>query len=336
MNSKSIYERKIKGLDNSVWLFMCITMLLSMILLTSFLLDRKNCIPFTFKITPKTDSGYYTEKNLSFSLSTSAKNVTWDFGDGTPVKTGVYVSHEYHKAGKFNVTVSIKEGCEETQEITVKKSLLDHSTGNEIEGPVTIAIEKEAEFNCSIYGSSWRWEVMDHPEIKANTEKLGTAKFRFTNGGTYYVQVILDDDRTKSYTKEIVVTDSRVKPKSTELNDIKPIFTDQRGLKKPEPTQQPQQPQETKTGITYISNKSFKDLLDGVISDDNSSKPLIYFDKFLNNGKETTVKIEGSSSMSFNKFYNFLKNNGSLIITNVILARDPEQKVMFISVTFSK
>jgi PKD domain len=334
MNPKSIYERKMKGLDNSVWLFMCIIMLLSASLLTSFLVQRKKCIPFTFKITPKTDSGYYTEKTLSFSLSTSAKNVTWDFGDGTPEKTGVYVSHQYHKAGKFYVTASIKEGCDEVQEITVKKSLLDHSTGNEIEGPVTLSVEKEAEFYCIVYGSSWRWEVMDHPEIKPKSEKLGTAKFRFTTGGTYYIQVTLDDDRTKSYTKEIIITDDRVaKRKTTDINDIKPIFTDQRGPKKQDPVQPEEQ---QKITINQISNRSFRDKLNDVIADDNSSPSLEFFNQFLDKGQETTVKIEGGASMSFNKFYAFLKQNGSLKITDAILTRDAEKRVMFITVTISR
>ena len=68
-------------------------MVLSLFLLTSFLIGRTKCIPFSFAITPNSDSGYYAEKNLSFSLSVSAKNVIWDFGDGTAEKTGVYITH---------------------------------------------------------------------------------------------------------------------------------------------------------------------------------------------------------------------------------------------------
>ena len=336
MNSQRIYERKVKGLDNTVWLFMFIIMLLSLTLLTSFLIERKKCIPFTFKITPKADSGYYTEKNLSFTLSTSAKTITWDFGDGTPEKTGVFVSHEYHKAGKFYVTASIKDGCDETQEITVFKSPLDLSTGKEVEGPESVAVEKDAEFSCTVYASSWKWEILDHPEIKAKTEKLGTAKFRFANGGTYYVQVTLDDDRTKSYRKEIVITDDRVKRKPTDINDLKPIFTDQRGPKKEEPTQQQQEPEEQKTSIIQISPRSFKDKLNDVIADDNSSPSPDYFNQFLDYGQQTTVKFEGTTTtMSFNKFYAYLKNNGNLKIAEVKLDRNPEKKIMFIRVTFS-
>jgi hypothetical protein len=334
MNSQRIYERKVKGLDTSVWLFMFIIMLLSLVLLTSFLVERKKCIPFTFKITPQADSGgYYTEKNLSFTLSTSAKKVTWNFGDGTPEKTGVFVSHEYHKAGKFYVTASIKDGCDETQEITVNKSLLDHSTGSEVEGPESIAVEKDAEFSCTVYGSSWKWEVMDHPEIKSKTEKLGTAKFRFANAGTYYVQVTLDDDRTKSFRKEIVITDDRVKRKTTDINDIKPIFTDQRGGPKKEEKTATEEPQ---INITQISPRSLKDKLTDVIADDNSSPSLEYFNQFLDDGAATTVKIEGTnSSMTFNKFYTHLKKNGNLKIADVKISRSPEKKVQFIIVTFS-
>ena len=327
MNSHRIYERKVKGLDNSVWLFMFIIMLLSLTLLTSFLIERKKCIPFGFKITPKADSGYYTGKNLSFTLSTSAKNVTWDFGDGSPEKTGVFVSHEYHKAGKFYVTASIKDGCDTTQEITVIKNPLDLSTGYEIQGPESIAVEKDADFSCTVYASSWKWEIMYHPEIKVKAEKLGTAVFRFANPGTYSILVTLDDDRTKTYKKEIVITDDRVKRKTADINDLKPIFTDQRGPKKEEPTQQ--EPEEQKTSLIQISPRSFKDKLNAVIADDNSSPSPEHFNQFLDYGQQTTVKIEGSTTtMSFNKFYAYLKNNGNLKIAEVKLDRNPEKKIM--------
>ena len=334
MNSIRIYNRKVKGLDNSVWLFMIIIIILSLLLLTSFLIERKKCIPFTFKITPNSDSGYYTEKTLSFSLSTSEKNIAWNFGDGTPQKSGIYVTHQYYKAGKYYVTASINQDCEESLEITVKKSPLDHSVGNEIAGPETVPVEKDVEFNCILYANTWTWEVRDHPEIKPKNEKLGSATFRFPNGGTYYVQVTLDNDRTKSYRKDIIVTDGRVKPKPIDLDNIKPIFTDQRGPKKEEQTKE--QPEEQKTSIIQISPRSFKDKLNDVIADDNSSPALEYFNQYLDYGQETTVKIEGSNTtMSFNKFYAHLRKNGNLKIAEVKLDRNPEKKIMFIRVTFS-
>ena len=335
MNSYRIYTKKTKGIDNTVWLIMILVMILSLLLLTSFLIERNKCIPFTFVITPKTDSGYFTEKNLSFSLSTSAKKITWDFGDGSPEKTGVYVSHEYHKAGNFTVKASIRPDCYEVVEIVVKKSPLDHSVGNEIIGPESVAVENETEFSCRVYANSWTWEVLDNPAIKPKNGKLGSSTFRFTKAGTYHVQVTLDDDRTKSYRKEIVVTDDRVvKRKTTDINDLKPIFTDQRGPKKEEPTQQ--EPEEQKTSIIQISPRSFKDKLNDVIADDNSSPSPDYFNQFLDYGQQTTVKIEGSTTtMSFNKFYAYLKNNGNLKIAEVKLDRNPEKKIMFIRVTFS-
>ena len=159
MNARIIYTRKVKGLDNTVWFFMIIIMMLSLALLTSFLIGRTKCVPFTFVITPNSDSGYYTEKNLSFSLSVSAKNITWDFGDGTPVKTGVYVTHKYYKEGRYLVTAIIKEDCQETKEVIVRKSPFDHTIGNEIAGPESIGIGKDADFNCLVYANKWSWRA---------------------------------------------------------------------------------------------------------------------------------------------------------------------------------
>ncbi|MEO6254445.1 MAG: PKD domain-containing protein [Ferruginibacter sp.] len=334
MNSYRIYTKKTKGLDSFVWLFMILVMILSLVLLTSFLIERRKCVDFTFVITPKTDSGYFTEKNLSFALSISAKKITWDFGDGSPEKTGVYVSHQYHKAGNYSVKASIPPDCYEIIDIVVKKSPLDHSVGNEIIGPESLPVEHEVEFNCRIYASSWTWEVIDNPGIKPINAKLGSTRFRFPNAGRYFIQVTLDDDRTKSFKKEVIVTDDRVKRKPVEIDDIKPDFTDQRGPKKQETTQQPEV---TKTGLIYISDKSFKDKLNDVIADDNLTS-LNSFDKYLFKGRETTVQIEGSNSMSFARFYTMLQEKGDLKITGVILTRDPEDKliVKFITVSLSR
>lgn len=340
MNAHIIYTRKVKGLDNTVWFFMIIVMLLALVLLTSFLIGRTKCIPFTFVITPNSDSGYYTEKTLSFSLSVSAKNITWDFGDGTPVKTGVYATHQYHREGKYYVTASTREDCDATMEITVTKSPFDHTIGNEIAGPETVAVENEAAFSCLVYGNNWSWQVKDHPEIKFTDAKLGSAKFRFRNGGTYYIQVTLDDDRTKSYTKEIMVTDGRVRPAVPAIlpsPEIKRLIKEQPVVKEQEQTAAPV-PVAVAVTTRYISEKSFKDQLNQVIKDDNSSPSLQDFDQFLYNKAKTTVKINGGSSMSFNKFYEYLKLNGSLAVTNVMLQRDQvdKTKIDFIIVTISK
>lgn len=338
MNARIILTRKVKGLDNTVWLFMLIIMLLSLVLLTSFLIGRTKCTPFNFVITPNSDSGYYTEKTLSFSLSVSAKNISWDFGDGTPAKAGVYVTHQYHKEAKYYVTATIKQNCVEGRFITVTKNPNDHTSGNEIAGPEIISVGKDVEFNCLVYGNKWSWQIIDHPEIKVSNEKLGSAKFRFPNGGTYYVQVTLDEDRTKSYRKQIFVTDGRIKPvTTTSINpplDIKRLIKEERPPKQIEQTEEPV----IATTVRYISEKSFKDQLNQVIKDDNSSPSLQDFDQFLFNKGQTTVKISSGNSMNFKKFYEQLKSNGNITVTAVTLQRNPEDKskIDFIVVTIAK
>lgn len=321
MNAFRIYTRKVNGLDTTVWFFMIIVMLLSLILLSSFLINRTKCIPFSFVITPQSDSGYYTEKTLSFSLSVSAKNITWDFGDGTPVKTGVYVTHQYHKEGKYYVSATIKQDCEQGMEITVTKNPYDHAYINGIAGPGTIAVEKDAEFNCLVYANTWSWQVIDHPEIKTKTEKLGSATFRFLSGGTYYIQVTLDDDRTKSYRKEIMVTDGRIKqttPVISAAPDIKRLIKEERPPKEQEAPKT--------TTILHITERSLKDQLNQVIADDNSSPLLQDFDQFLFDKGQTTVKITGGNKMNFKQFYAYLKSNGNITITSVTIQRNPEDK----------
>jgi PKD domain len=337
MNAHKIYTRKINGLDNTVWFFMIGIMLLSLFLLTSFLIGRTKCIPFTFAISPKSDSGYYTEKTLSFSLSVSSKSITWDFGDGTPVKTGVYVTHLYHKEGKYYVTASIREDCQETKEIIIKQNPFDHTTWNGIAGPETIPVGKDADFNCLVYGNVWSWQVIDHPEIKPGNEKLGNARFRFTDGGSYTIEVTLDNDRTKSYRKEIFVTDGRVKNVTTTIApppvDIKRLVPEEKKTKEKEPIEEPVK---AVTNIRYIKEGTFKDYLNQVIADDNFSPLLQDFDQYLFKKGETPVKINGGNQMNFKKFYDYLKDKAkNMTITGVMLQRNQEDKskVDFIVVT---
>ncbi|MBL7702124.1 MAG: hypothetical protein JNM14_07735 [Ferruginibacter sp.] len=341
MNARLIYTRKFKGLDNAVWLFIIIVMLLSLILLTSFLIGRTKCIPFKVAVTPYSDSVYYTGKTIYFSSSVSAKHITWDFGDGTPGVQSVSASHQFHKEGKYYVSANMKEDCEQGITIIVKKNPYDHTSGNEIKGPEMIEAGKEAEFNCLVYGNTWSWEVIDHPEIKAyndktGNEKLGSIKFRFTKGGTYYVQVTLDDDRTKSYRKEVFVNDGKVKPATTIITpppvEIKRLINDN---KKPTEKEEAVEKVKTLTVIRYIKEGTFKDYLNQVIADDNFSPILQDFDQYLFKKGETPVKINGGSQMSFKKFYDYLKTKGNMAVTSVVLQRNQEDKskVDFIVVT---
>lgn len=342
MNARIIYTRKFKGLDSAVWFFIAAIMLVALVLLTSFLIGRTKCIPFKVAVTPYSDSVYYTEKTIYFSSSVSAKHITWDFGDGTPAVQSVSASHQYHKEGKYYVVANMKEDCDQGITIIVKKNPYDHSSGNEIKGPEFIEVGKEAEFNCLIYGNTWTWQVIDHPEIKAYTEKsgdekLGSIKFRFNNPGAYYVQVTLDDDRTKSYRKEIfVTTDGKAKPVVNTPISAPPVDI-KRLIKEDKQKEQvlPEEPVKPVTTIRYIKEETFKDYLNQVIADDNFSPALQDFDQYLFKKGETPVKINGGSQMNFKKFYSYLKEKGNMSITSVVLQRNPEDKskVDFIVIT---
>jgi PKD repeat protein len=318
---------------------MIIISIFSLILLTSFLIERKKCTFFSFKITPNSDSGYFTEKTLYFSLSTSAKNITWDFGDGSDEKSGVYVSHQYYKAGKYFVRVSTNQDCDTAIEINIRKNPFDHTTGNELSGPETVEVEADVEFKCRIYADTWSWEVQDYP-IKARNEKLGSATFRFSKAGTYSIQVTLDNDRTKSYRKTIVVTDNRVKPKPANLDDVKILLNDQRNKKDPTPVIT--EPTPTRTA-TMVRKETFKNYLISVLNEVDSRPSQEDLYKFLFRREETEVKVKQTGqpikSMKFNNFYTYLSaSRNKISITDVKFMKDPDDpsKIDMIEVTIEK
>lgn len=335
MNSHRIYTRKTNGLDHSVWLFVFILMFLSLGLLSFLWIDQSKCVPFTIKISPGDESKFYRGEPLIFNSSISGKKIIWDFGDETKIEKGAYVIHKFINPGKYFVKASINSDCDQIiKEVIILKSIEELDNEDKIVYTGNLIAGKEIEFSCNKIADSWTWFVKNEPGIKPR-QHGEKANIIFPNAGIYTVQVSLNNDRNKSYFRDVVVSDNGVvKIKPIDINNIKRINTDNQGdTKKEENTPQP----EATTSITYISNTSLKSKLIDVINDNASSPSLDYFNQFLDNGAATIVKLEGiaDKQMNFSKFYTLLRKNGNLKIVDVKIDRDTEKKVMFIRITLS-
>ncbi len=328
MNANRIFYRKTMLLDNRVLLTIIITMVLSLGLLSFFVIDRNKCTPFTFMITPSTDSNiYYTGKTLYFDASISAKNMVWDFDDSTEGGNGLSPHHIFSKAGKYTITASINSNCDASRDITVLRNP-DDLNGNEIiRGPDNILAGKETEFTCFKNANTYEWVIVNHTGI-IKLVKGPSAKMNFPNGGPYTIQVTLNGDRLKYYQKDIVVIGNTTQPKAT-------VIPKQLIAPEPKPLIETE-PVKEKT-ITLIAESTFKNKLITVLNDGSTKLTVDGFDQYLFYGVNTKVYLSnGEQPMTFGAFYNMIigKHN-NLNIENVELKKDADGKIYRINVRLS-
>ena len=178
------------------------------------IINREKCIPFS--IDPgkniHADSFYFTGESIKFFASVFSDDISWDFKDNsTGNSKGRFVTHSFNREGDYYVTANINAGCEYGKMITVKNKpgsgIADETAATkEIIGAVSTYVGKEEEYiSPALADSFYEWVVLYHPEIR--TQNGGKAKFKFDKGGTYIIQLTLDNNRIKSYTRRVIVED---------------------------------------------------------------------------------------------------------------------------------
>lgn len=229
MTPNRIFTRQIMGLDYRVLRVLVGLMILSVAVLGYRLIDVNKCTPVTFSIKSiaiHTDSIYSTGETLSFISSANKNEITWDFGDNSEKITGQYVTHIYLKTGAYTITASTGTSCETAQRIIVNVAAVlqkkDNNvvSGEEILGPISTMTGKEEQFFCMVTAKSYDWSIPNYPKM---TKSGATAKFTFPSVGKFLIQVTLDHDFTKRYSKEITV-EAAPNQQSPLADDIKPLI----------------------------------------------------------------------------------------------------------------
>ena len=333
MKSKRIYTRQLFGLDYRVFRVIFAIIILAIGLLSYRLLDKKECSPVFFlikTITPHTDSTYIAGESLSFIAKAAKTEVTWDFGDNSAKVTGQYVSHKFLSTGTFTVIASTGVSCETFQKIIVKlpseftKSNEAVNPGEEIIGPFATSTGIAESFTCMVAANYYEWSIPNYPKM---VRTGSTAKFIFPAAGKFLVQVTLDHDRTKRYTKEITVEAPQVvKPLVPE--NLKPLIPNE-----VQPLPDP------KTFSVKISDAAFTEYLSQVI-DKKMAAP--DFDRYLCYKGETKV-VSNGDVISFNAFCaeisgkkrrKFIIGKTKIKIKSAILRRDSDGCVNIIEVKY--
>lgn len=340
MITNKIYTRKILGLDKRVWSVMITISVLSLGLLSYKLVDNKKCIPFNGTIKTTTfhgDSVYYVGENLTFIASTSKQDITWDFGDNTAKPEGTYVTHKFLAPGTYRIRASAGADCDWSKSIIVIN--VPQSTyireGEKIMGQAAVTNAFDAEFICTELADTYTWSIKNYPGIKpiGAGEKV---KFRFTLPGTYTVQVILDNNRIKTYTKEVSVEDV-LKPKNkmpedpTRLVPMDPIPD----IKLPEQVPETKTEEvDNKPKFLKIPDATFWSLLESV---QNNQKDITDFDKYLCSGGATKVRENTTRYITFTILCQQLSGKDKKAsIKAVRLKRDDSGCIILIDIDIKK
>ena len=218
MNSERILTRKTFGLDHRVWRAMIVLFVLATGLYSYKLIDKPKCTQVDFKIkTIDNDSVYYTDEILSFSTLRFEKNITWNFGDNSPLGTGTFITHRFAKEGKYFIKVTVNSDCGFTRPITVRKAVVEAlDTQEQIDGHNSTFVGANESFTTLAKANTYEWIVENHPEYP--TLNGPSVTYKFMSPGDFTVKLTLDKDRFKIYTKSVTVVENE-KPKPVEKID---------------------------------------------------------------------------------------------------------------------
>ena len=218
MTTNRILTRQIMRLDYRIWRVLLVLVILSSGILGYRLVNVHKCKPVSFSIksiTAPSDSVFTTGDNLNFVARSDEKTISWDFGDHSPVETGQYVTHQFQMEGIYYVIAFSGSTCDQAKKIIIKplgemQHNIDSVTkGGEIIGPAITITGKEVMFSCMVSAGTYEWSVPNYPKMLRTGPSV---KYQFPIPGTYTVQVTLDNNREKRYTREITV---EAPPKST-------------------------------------------------------------------------------------------------------------------------
>ena len=309
MNSNSIFSKRWMGLDKGVGITMITLMILSAGLLSYRLANNEECKPVSFTIKSMDSRGviFTAGELISFNAGSNDPEISWNFGDNSPMTKGGYVTHKYDAGGNYNITAYNNGGCESNKLITIKKPLPNASTtagnttitGEEIVGPSATTAGTEALFSCMVNASNYDWSIVNYPKLTRNGI---AAKFSFPHAGKFTVQVTLDNDRSKRYTKEVLVEEAAI-VKSTVPNQkpVPLIPADLAVLPMPErknpeiekpAAQENNEPAPTANKKLRLADATFISYLDKVASHEMT---LADFDKYLCGGGTTKVVVNGDT-----------------------------------------
>jgi hypothetical protein len=320
MSTTRLYTGRISGLDYRVWLAMFVLCIVCFALVGYNQLKVKGASSKSFSSLKIAVDGkessvlvYPADRLAIFQvLPATYARVEWEFDDGSPKAYGRIIQHRFQKEGNYSVTALVNGQHKITQEIVVKNvpRLLTETQMISIHGDSfkTIAgnqirLTGVANFPVQTY----TWRVMETNDVKEGE----TVFFSFPGEGKYQVQLIANNDITKSDTRkvEVIAISQTSLPVFPSLVPGMSQFPPPEGAsgnpKPPKPFEQPEpssnklpaqpQPVDANTNKRLdISEEIFKELLQTVL---NGQEEISRLYDYLDLDETTSVSVNGSEDL---------------------------------------
>jgi PKD repeat protein len=133
---------------------------------------------------------------------------SWDFGDGTPVGSGVEVTHDYSDHGVYTVTLTVTDDFGEMDTDTCTVTVLDNPPVADAGDDMTLLVDETGAFDGSgsydVDGAivSYSWDFGDGSAAASGV----TATHPYAVAGTYTVTLTVTDDDGSTGTDTLTVT----------------------------------------------------------------------------------------------------------------------------------
>lgn len=350
-NNSALFTRRAMGLDKSVWWVMLACCILSIGLASYKIAEEKPCINIIVAIngtTKGSNKTFFIGETVRFSaLFAEDKKISWDFGDHSNTEQGMRATHTYKKEGVFPITINIDGGCTQHDQVIIKQFVSDTSIannnaiqnlfGNPIDGNTSPTVMQSVIFSSTIDAKSYEWSISNYSNYPVKTTR--EAQFVFQTPGLKVLQLILNGDQSKIYTKDIIVQPLPVVPKNTQ--DLPPpqvpVYIPQQQQLPPntnnakvepeKPADKPvDKPAEVKPEVKTepaivkpktirIGNENFKDMLQDVVN--NNADVADFNDYLCDQGKTRVLVNDEKNWTNFSALCNTIRGDKRVTITEV-------------------
>jgi hypothetical protein len=343
MPSASIFTKKRMGLDNKVWFSMMTIVILSIGLFGYNLKsggEKKPCRLITIYVNGRAESDnvFFTAgQPITFRSPISpGDEVSWDFGDNSKNGEGFSAVHSFKDDGSYKIIATVNGRCSYEKNIRIRKPepAIRDSLGNITESIIGLDqgfVGDNFVFSTPLHANNYEWYIENNNSYPKKTGD--TVSYKFRSEGKYILVLMLDQDRSKKYSKDITIAPivksdggliipkiliPKEKPRDTIVH-APPIDTGKLGKVPPKK-------------FVSLTNEQFVLYMQYVVCGTMAAKD---FNSYLCQGENTPVISNGKGGKTFGALCAELLGK-KIEIESVIVTRENEDCAVLLTVKWDK
>lgn len=179
-------------MDNRVYISFISVTIVAIILIFYRMAYACCTIPDIAVITDKTTQGV----EVVFKNKGDSRELTWNFGDGSPEVTGSEVSHVFNRAGELQVSAVFQGQCEAQLLVNVEPpvDITPKEVAPLVNYPQEVKVNEEILFSDMTSGATkWEWTVMGGDDNQTGSSR--EFKTSFKSPGTYTIALRVNGEK---------------------------------------------------------------------------------------------------------------------------------------------